>query len=89
MLSIAQRGATESTAVATVRKSCLFGGARSSAAPRDSLSDPNTLGGTPAAVNAIQRYGEAAELELAAHLLMLRHGCSFALIDQGADTRFT
>ena len=89
MLSIAQRGATESTAVATVRKSYRFGGARSSVAPRDSLSDPTTLGSAPAAVNAIQRYGEAAELELAAHPPMLRHGCGFALTDQGADTRFT
>jgi type 1 fimbriae regulatory protein FimB len=36
---------------------------------------------------AIRRYGEAAELEIAAHPHMLRHACGFALADQGADTR--
>lgn len=37
--------------------------------------------------HAIRRYGEAAGLEVAAHLHMLRHACGFALADQGADTR--
>jgi type 1 fimbriae regulatory protein FimB len=36
---------------------------------------------------AIRRYGEAAELDIAAHPHMLRHACGFALADQGADTR--
>jgi type 1 fimbriae regulatory protein FimB len=36
---------------------------------------------------AIRRYGETAELEIAAHPHMLRHACGFALADQGADTR--
>jgi len=36
---------------------------------------------------AIRRYGEAAELEIAAHPHMLRHACGFALADHGADTR--
>jgi len=36
---------------------------------------------------AIRRYGEIAELDIAAHPHMLRHACSFALADQGADTR--
>ncbi len=35
---------------------------------------------------AIRRYGEAAELEIAAHPHMLRHACGFALADQVADT---
>jgi len=35
----------------------------------------------------IRRYGEVAELEIAAHPHMLRHACGFALADQGADTR--
>jgi type 1 fimbriae regulatory protein FimB len=35
----------------------------------------------------IRRYGEAADLEIAAHPHMLRHACGFALADQGADTR--
>jgi type 1 fimbriae regulatory protein FimB len=35
----------------------------------------------------IRRYGESAELEIAAHPHMLRHACGFALADQGADTR--
>ena len=36
---------------------------------------------------AIRQYGEAAELEIAAHPHMLRRACGFALADQGADTR--
>jgi type 1 fimbriae regulatory protein FimB len=36
---------------------------------------------------AIRTYGEKAELSIAAHPHMLRHGCGFALADQGADTR--
>jgi type 1 fimbriae regulatory protein FimB len=36
---------------------------------------------------AIKNYGEQAGLPLAAHPHMLRHGCGFALADQGADTR--
>lgn len=36
---------------------------------------------------AIRQYGEAAELEIAAHPHMLRHACGFALSDQNADTR--
>lgn len=35
----------------------------------------------------IRRYGEAAELDIAAHPHMLRHACGYALADQGADTR--
>ena len=35
----------------------------------------------------IRRYGEAADLEIAAHPHMLRHACGFSLADQGADTR--
>ncbi|MEI7994661.1 MAG: tyrosine-type recombinase/integrase, partial [Methylococcaceae bacterium] len=36
---------------------------------------------------AIRQYGEAAELEIAAHPHMLRHACGFALADQCSDTR--
>lgn len=36
---------------------------------------------------AIRKYGQLAELPLPAHPHMLRHGCGFALADQGADTR--
>lgn len=36
---------------------------------------------------AIKNYGEKAGLPLDAHPHMLRHGCGFALADQGADTR--
>jgi len=36
---------------------------------------------------AIRNYGELAGLPLPAHPHMLRHGCGFALADQGADTR--
>lgn len=36
---------------------------------------------------AIRAYGEKAKLALPAHPHMLRHGCGFALADQGADTR--
>lgn len=36
---------------------------------------------------AIRKYGELAGLPLPAHPHMLRHGCGFALADQGADTR--
>lgn len=36
---------------------------------------------------AIRRYGELAGLDLAVHPHQLRHGCGFALADQGADTR--
>lgn len=35
----------------------------------------------------VKRYGERADLPLPAHPHMLRHGCGFALADQGADTR--
>lgn len=35
----------------------------------------------------VKRYGELADLPLSAHPHMLRHGCGFALADQGADTR--
>ena len=35
----------------------------------------------------IRRYGEVAELEIAAHPHMLRHACGFDLANQGADTR--
>ena len=38
-------------------------------------------------MGAMRRYGEAAELDIAAHPHMLRHACGFALADQGADTR--
>ena len=37
--------------------------------------------------HAIRGYGEAAGLTVPAHPHMLRHGCGFALADQGADTR--
>jgi type 1 fimbriae regulatory protein FimB len=36
---------------------------------------------------AIRKYGELAGLPLDAHPHMLRHGCGYALADQGADTR--
>ena len=36
---------------------------------------------------AISTYGKKAKLALPAHPHMLRHGCGFALADQGADTR--
>ena len=36
---------------------------------------------------AIHAYGEKANLSISAHPHMLRHGCGFALADQGADTR--
>lgn len=36
---------------------------------------------------AIRNYGELAGLSLPAHPHMLRHGCGFAMADQGADTR--
>jgi len=36
---------------------------------------------------AIRDYGVKAALPLPAHPHMLRHGCGFALADQGADTR--
>lgn len=36
---------------------------------------------------AILNYGERAALSLSAHPHMLRHVCSIALADQGADTR--
>lgn len=35
----------------------------------------------------IRRYGQLAGLALDPHMHMLRHGCGFALADQGADTR--
>jgi type 1 fimbriae regulatory protein FimB len=35
----------------------------------------------------IRHYGELAGLSVDAHPHMLRHGCGFALADQGADTR--
>jgi type 1 fimbriae regulatory protein FimB len=35
----------------------------------------------------LEKYGDAASLPLRAHPHMLRHGCGFALADQGADTR--
>ena len=35
----------------------------------------------------LQKYSTAASLPLQAHPHMLRHGCGFALADQGADTR--
>jgi site-specific recombinase XerD len=35
----------------------------------------------------VRAYGERAGLLLPAHPHMLRHGCGFALADQGADTR--
>lgn len=37
--------------------------------------------------NLVKRYGELAGLNIEAHPHMLRHGCGFALADQGADTR--
>lgn len=37
--------------------------------------------------NLVRRYGELAGLDIEAHPHMLRHGCGFALADQGADTR--
>jgi len=41
-----------------------------------------------ATVNVLlQKYSDAACLPLRAHPHMLRHGCGFALADQGADTR--
>jgi type 1 fimbriae regulatory protein FimB len=36
---------------------------------------------------ALDKYSAAASLPLRAHPHMLRHGCGFALADQGADTR--
>jgi type 1 fimbriae regulatory protein FimB len=36
---------------------------------------------------AIRKYGELAGFGLPAHPHQLRHACSFALADQGADTR--
>lgn len=36
---------------------------------------------------AVRKYGELAGLPLDAHPHMLRHGCGYALADQGADTR--
>src|SRR5215469_15893486 len=35
----------------------------------------------------LEKYSAAAPLPLRAHPHMLRHGCEFALADQGADTR--
>jgi len=35
----------------------------------------------------LRRYGELAGLSLPPHPHMLRHGCGYALADQGADTR--
>ena len=35
----------------------------------------------------LEKYSAAASLPLCAHPHMLRHGCGFALADQGADTR--
>lgn len=35
----------------------------------------------------LRKYGEMAGLEVRAHPHMLRHGCGFALADQGMDTR--
>jgi integrase len=35
----------------------------------------------------LDKYSSAASLPLRAHPHMLRHGCGFALADQGADTR--
>ena len=35
----------------------------------------------------LEKYSTAASLPLRAHPHMLRHGCGFALADQGADTR--
>ena len=37
--------------------------------------------------HAIRDYGEMAGLAVPAHPHMLRHGCGYALADQGADTR--
>ena len=37
--------------------------------------------------DAIRRYGEKANLPLAAHPHMLRHACGYELANQGADTR--
>jgi site-specific recombinase XerD len=37
--------------------------------------------------DAIRRYGEKADLPLAAHPHMLRHACGYELANQGADTR--
>lgn len=37
--------------------------------------------------HAVRAYGELAGLSIPAHPHMLRHGCGFALADQGADTR--
>ncbi len=36
---------------------------------------------------AVRNYGEKAGLALPTHPHQLRHGCGFALADQGADTR--
>jgi type 1 fimbriae regulatory protein FimB len=35
----------------------------------------------------LDKYSTVASLPLRAHRHMLRHGCGFALADQGADTR--
>lgn len=37
--------------------------------------------------NLVKRYGLLGGLDIDAHPHMLRHGCGFALADQGADTR--
>jgi type 1 fimbriae regulatory protein FimB len=37
--------------------------------------------------HAIRAYGELAGLPISTHPHMLRHGCGFALADQGAGTR--
>jgi type 1 fimbriae regulatory protein FimB len=49
------------------------------------LRNINELGTDPQV--ALQKYSAAASLPLLAHPHMLRHGCGFALADQGADTR--
>ena len=51
------------------------------------LSERGTALGRAQVYNLVKRYGELAGLEIEAHPHMLRHGCGFALADQGADTR--
>jgi len=51
------------------------------------LSERGTGLGRQQVYNLVKRYGELVGLDIEAHPHMLRHGCGYALADQGADTR--
>lgn len=51
------------------------------------ISERRTTLNRRTAWHAIRDYGETAGLAIPAHPHMLRHGCGYALADQGADTR--